>query len=154
MMDQPAQPTGAQHTGRGRLALRVILAASIVSTAIHYADNYVQIDRYPQPAAISESMTRVAIVVFWPLLTAVGLLGYRLFTRGRYWPARGCLLVYSLTGLVTLGHFLNGVPDVPWYWFTTLFTDAAAGLALWIFAGWSLTLDETRSPVARNPLSR
>lgn len=121
----------------GHQVLLATLMFSIVSTALHYAHNYVEVDRYPQPSVISSTMTRAAILISWPVLTTVGIAGYLLYVRARHWAARACLLIYSLTGLVTLGHFLVGVPDVPWLWFTTLFTDALAGLALWAFAVWS-----------------
>ena len=95
---------------------------------------------------MSLAATRAAIAVSWPLLTAAGVAGYLLYTRRRFWPACVLLAVYAITGLGALGHFLTGVPAVAWFWFATLFTDAAAGSALWIFVGWSLTLDRISVP--------
>ncbi|MCE7002589.1 hypothetical protein LWC34_07055 [Kibdelosporangium philippinense] len=132
----------------GTAALRAIVAGSVISTALHYTHNYLKIEQYPQPSSISNATTQLAIVILWPLLTAIGLTGYILYTRGRLWGARACLLVYSLTGLVTLAHFMVGVPDVPWYWFITIFTDALAGLALWAFVFWSAINERTRATAA------
>ena len=73
------------------------------------------------------------------VLTAFGWLGYRAYTQERYEKALALLLVYSLAGMVTLGHFLTGVPRIPAFWFATIFTDAAAGLALWVFLVWAWT---------------
>ena len=126
---------------RGQRVLLVIVIFNIVSTALHYTDNFLRIDRYPQPAYIPLIATQIAIVVSWPLLTLVGIAGYLLFVRGRAWPSRACLFVYSFLGLVTFGHFTAGIPSVEWYWFSTLFTDGIGGLALWVFIGWSMSAD-------------
>ena len=61
-------------------ALRVILAFSILSTASHYAHNFVAVEDYPG----SGTAVQVAIVLSWPLLTAIGLYGYRLYSQGRF----------------------------------------------------------------------
>jgi hypothetical protein len=121
-----------------RLAvLRAILAFSIVSTGLHYTHNFVAIDDYPQSSLVSDGATQVAILISWPLLTAIGLLGYRLYSQGRLRPAHAALVAYSFTGLITLGHFLDGVPDIPAFFFATIFTDFLAGVAMLAFVAWS-----------------
>ncbi len=115
----------------------MLLAASIVSTGAHFTHNYVAIEQYPESAVISPAATQVAILLSWPLLTAIGLLGYRLYARRRYVAAQACLAVYSLTGLSTLGHFVDGSPDIAPFWYATIFTDGLAGLAILAFAVWS-----------------
>jgi len=47
---------------RGLTALKTILAASMLSTAIHYTHNFVAVDRYPGPSDLYTA-TRVAIVI-------------------------------------------------------------------------------------------
>jgi hypothetical protein len=111
--------------------LRALLAFSIVSTALHYTHNFVAAGDYPGP--VSSVVFQVAIVLFWPVLTAIGLLGYRLYRQGRYYPAHVCLAIYSVTGLSTLAHFLNGTPNVPAFFFATIFTDGLAGLSILAF---------------------
>ena len=113
--------------------LRAILAFSIVSTAAHFTHNFVEIDQYPQSDLVSDGAVQVAILVSWPLLTALGLFGYRLYRAGRYPIAHACLLGYSLLGLTTAGHFLQGNPDIPAFWYATIFTDVIAGFALVAF---------------------
>jgi 4-amino-4-deoxy-L-arabinose transferase-like glycosyltransferase len=117
--------------------LKAILAASMLSTAIHYTDNFVQVNRYPGPGGSFYTVVRVAIVVSWPLLTGIGLIGYRRYRDHRYQEARVCLCVYSLTGLVTLGHFIYGNPKIAAFFYATLFTDALCGLAVLAFVLWS-----------------
>jgi hypothetical protein len=111
--------------------LRALLAFSIASTALHYTHNFVAASDYPGPVA--SVAVQVAIVLFWPVLTAIGLLGYRLYKRGRSYPAHVCLAVYSVTGLSTLGHFLSGTPKIPPFFFATIFTDGLAGLSILAF---------------------
>jgi hypothetical protein len=113
--------------------LRWILGASIVSTALHFTHNFVAIDQYPQSEAISDTAVQVAIVVAWPLLTAVGLLGLARYTQGRDAPAHLLLAVYALLPLSTLGHYTEGSPDIAPFWYATIVTDGLAGIAVLAF---------------------
>jgi hypothetical protein len=115
------------------IVLRGILAFSIVSTAAHYSHNFVEMDRYPGGGPV----VQVLIVLSWPLLTAIGLHGYRLYARGRYRDAHVHLSIYSLTGLITPLHFVYGSPDIPAFWYATIFTDFLAGASIVAFVGWS-----------------
>ena len=116
----------------------------MASTAAHFTHNFVAIDSYPD-GFVSGEVVQIAILVSWPLLTAVGLYGYSLYARGAYSPAHACLLAYSFLGLSTLGHFLYGTPDIPAFWFATIFTDGLAGAAIVAFTAWSA---RTTSPAA------
>jgi hypothetical protein len=117
-----------------RLAvLRVILAFSILSTAGHYAHNFVEMDSYPGGGPV----VQVLIVLSWPLLTAIGLYGYKLYKQGRLRDAHVHLLIYSLTGLITPLHFVYGSPDIAPFWYATIFTDFLAGASIVAFVGWS-----------------
>jgi hypothetical protein len=122
-----------------------VVIASVLLTSFHYTDNYVSIDTYPQP----DWVTTGAVLLSWPLLTAFGVAGYLLYRRGRFELAHACLLVYSTTGLSSLGHFLSGSPDE----FTTrglvsIFTDALAGSAVLAVTVWSILAHRTRSAPA------
>jgi hypothetical protein len=128
--------------------LKAILAASILSTAIHYTHNFVAVSSYPGPAGSFYTVTRVAIVVAWPLLTAIGLIGYRRCRERRYHEARVCLAVYSLTGLATMGHFIYGNPHIPAFFYATLFTDTLTALAVLAFVLWSASVAEPRAKSA------
>ncbi len=119
----------------GLPVLRAIIAAEMLSTAIHYTHNFVKVSSYPGPHSLY-TPARVAIVIAWPLLTWIGLIGYRRYSEGRDQEARVCLSVYSLTGLATLGHFVFGNPQIPAFFYATLFTDAAFALCLLGFAAW------------------
>ena len=130
-------------TGGTIRALRTILAASILSTGLHYTHNFVKIDQYPQSDLLPNATIQVGILLVWPVLTAVGLIGYRLYARGRERAAHLCLAAYSVVGFASLGHFVDGKPDIPAFWFGTIFTDALTALAVVGFVLWS-----QRAPVA------
>lgn len=114
-------------------ALKAILGFSILSTGIHYTHNFVEIDQYPQSSLVSDGVTQAAILISWPLLTAIGLWGYQLYSQGSLRRARAALIAYSFAGLVTLGHFVDGNPDIPPVFYATIFTDFAAGVAVLAF---------------------
>jgi hypothetical protein len=127
--------------------LKAILAFSIASTGLHYSHNFVESDSYPTEL-IGAEVIEVAILVAWPLLTAVGLLGYRFYQRRRYREAHLCLLAYAPLGLTTPAHFLAGSPDIPSFWYVTIFTDAIAGLAVVAFVAWSALTQRAAAPGA------
>jgi hypothetical protein len=133
-----AGPTSDPAEARELPVLGAILAFSILSTAIHYTHNFIAVSDYPQTAGISDTVVRIGVLVTWPLLTATGLYGYRLYTERRYRPAHLCLLLYSLTGLLTFGHFVSGNPDIPAFFYATLFTDGIGGVAVIAFVVWSV----------------
>ncbi|WP_246275620.1 hypothetical protein [Brasilonema bromeliae] len=78
-----------------------ILILSIISTGIHFTDNYnyLFIKQYPQP----DWITAPSIYQSWLILTVVGIIGYWLYKYQKFWLAYSCLFVYSLTGLASLG---------------------------------------------------
>src|SRR5687767_5801791 len=127
--------TTADHRRRLTL-LRWILGFGILSTGLHFTHNFVAIDQYPDDL-VSGDVVRVAILAFWPLFTLVGLAGYGLYAQRRYERAHACLVAYSFFALTTLGHFLDGNPDIAPFWYATIFTDALAGLAMLAFVAWS-----------------
>jgi hypothetical protein len=130
------------HHERRLSALRWILGFAIASTGLHFTHNFVAIDQYPDDL-VSGTVVQVAILLFWPLFTGLALYAYRLYAQHRYRDAYPLLLAYSFFALTTLGHFLDGSPDIAPFWFATIFTDALAGLAVLAFTIWSI-----RSPVS------
>jgi hypothetical protein len=140
--------TAVEKLRRAQLVLAVLLVYSILSTALHYTHNVVAIDDYPPLPGVPDWISQVVIGAAWPVLTVVGILAYRMHGAGDLWRARAWLLVYSFTGVVTLGHFLFGIPHIPLFWYATIYTDASAGLLLWAYVVWSaVALD----PSGRRP---
>ena len=122
--------------------LRLLLAFSVLSTAAHYSHNLFEIDSYPGGGTGQQ----VLIVLSWPLLTAIGLYGYGLYARGELRRAHACLLIYSLTGLITPLHFVSGEPDIPAFFYATIFTDFLAGALIVAFVAWSASRPAARRP--------
>ena len=128
--------------------LKWILGFALASTALHFTHNFVEIDQYPDDL-IGGKVIQVAIVISWPLFTAVALWSYRLYARGNLSAAHAGLASYAFFCLTALGHFLDDVPDIAPFWFGTIFTDAIAGLALLAFVGWSAR-SAARIPLVRD----
>lgn len=122
---------------KGLTPLRVILGFSLLSTTLHYAHNVVRAADYPPLPGVPLLVTQVVVAFGWVLFTAFGWLGYRAYLRRSYPRALAYLLVYSLSGLASAGHFLVGEVRIPAFWFATIFTDSAAALALWVFVTWA-----------------
>lgn len=123
----------------------LVVAASVLLTAFHFTDNYVSIETYPQPDWVSGAV----VLVSWPLLTALGVAGYLLYRRGRLAAAQVLLVLYSYTGISSLGHFLSGSPDE----FTTrglisVLIDGGAGFAVLAVAIWSILARRHRPAAA------
>ncbi len=135
-----SRSTGTGGQRPGVTALRAIIAFNVLSTSVHYTHNFVMAGMYPPvpvvfPTALSY---QIGIAIFWPLLTALGLWGYRLYKEGNTRRSRPLLVAYAMLGFTTLGHFLGGNPDIPPFFYVTLFTDFLAGSALLAFVAWTL----------------
>ncbi|MBD2693989.1 hypothetical protein [Anabaena catenula] len=114
--------------------LKILLIASIISTGIHFTDNYLFIKQYPQPAWI----TAPSIYQSWLILTAIGITGYWLYENRKYWLSYACLLVYSFTGLASPGHYLYGtMSQFSAKMHLFIWTDGLTGLAILGFIFWS-----------------
>jgi hypothetical protein len=125
-----------------QVLLKLILIVSIISTAIHFTDNYRFIDLYPQPSWI----TAPSIYQSWIILTGIGIAGYWLYKFRKFWLAYVCLITYSLTGLASPGHYLYGsLSQFSLKMHLFIWTDGLAGLAVVGFVLWSsLLLKEWR----------
>jgi hypothetical protein len=115
--------------------LRVLLSAAIASSAVHYMHNFVMASMYPPlPPLLPDAQSfRIGILVAWPALTAVGLWGYTQYVAGRMRRAGWAFVVYSAVGVTTIGHFLGPTPEIPTFFFVTIFTDFITGMAMLIF---------------------
>lgn len=81
----------------------------LVSTAaalslIHYGDNYLNFDLYPQEGALIE-ISRDLVWIGWLFYAGFALAAYFLWRRGRIAAACMCLAVFSISGLISLGHY-------------------------------------------------
>jgi hypothetical protein len=125
---------------RQRLLL-LFLMASIVSTAFHYTDNYVFVANYPQP----DWITLPSIYISWIVLTGLGILGYWLYQKERFWTAYICLAIYSLTGLSSVGHYFYGsMSQFSLKMHFLIWTDWLTGFLILGFTLWSAITLKTK----------
>lgn len=121
-------------TGNRQQLLLLLLVISIISTFIHYTDNFFSFEQYPQPDWITLS----SIYISWVVLTAIGIIGYSLYRSRRFGLAYLCLLLYSITGLSSLGHYLYGnLSDFSMKMHLFIWTDGLIGLSVLSFTLWS-----------------
>ncbi|MEX2247482.1 MAG: hypothetical protein WEC75_12445 [Dehalococcoidia bacterium] len=139
-LSRAGQVSNSMSHERRLAVLGVLIVACMVSTTAHYTHNYLEIEHYPPSGLFSNSTIKLAIVVAWPALTAIGILGYWLYASRRYAASYPLLAVYSLLGIATLGHFTEGSPHIPPFWYATIFTDALLGFAILAFAHWSAVM--------------
>jgi hypothetical protein len=114
--------------------LLVILLANLISTGIHYWDNYVSFDMYPVPAWITVD----GVWISWLLFTLAGSLGYWLYCHQRWWLAYACLIVSAVAGSSTPLHYLYA----PMSHFIirmniSIVSDGVVSLLLIVFLIWS-----------------
>jgi hypothetical protein len=120
---------------RGIGTLRVLMGALIVSTAIHYTDNAVAVDEYPG----TEPGGAVGVPLFWLGFTIAGLIGYRLYTRGREPLAQVLIGVFAYSGISSIGHYLyDGMDELATWQNVSVLVDIALGSALLAWVIWSL----------------
>ena len=130
-------PVAVSPDARSTAVLFRVLLAGVLLTAVHYTDNYLYFDEYPQPA----SLRPWQIYAAWTLLTAVGVAGYRLFKSGYVAPAYVCLVVYSYTGTSSLGHYLYGpLSELSAKQHVFILVDGLTGLAVLAFVAWSIVV--------------
>jgi hypothetical protein len=122
-----------------RRAVRIlggIFALAVVVSIVHYTDNYVNYDDYPQATTLNPSQGLV--LGAWFVFTAAGLAGYLLFRRRPSGLALVLLAAYSGSGLVGIGHYLvPGATAMPWWRQVHVSLDIALGIAMFSFAIWA-----------------
>lgn len=90
---------------RSSKRLRVLfwgILFNVIVSILHYVDNIVYLDQYPDP----EWMTGHLIDAFWFVMTPFCIVGYLLFKKKRNALAAVCLCLYSMMSLFVLAHYL------------------------------------------------
>lgn len=99
---------------------RTVITALVVGfmvSIVHYVDNTVNYDDYPQGHVLGLPPPPLAgVVAAWLVFTAVGTLGLRLLLRGQGKPAAWLLGFYAGSGLLGVGHYLvDGSIHMAWW---------------------------------------
>lgn len=122
-------------------ALNILFFTAVAVSVVHYTDNTVNFDSFPQGGSGPE-VTRDAIWIAWIVLTAFGGAGYLSYRGGRIRRGSALLAVYSLSGLVGIGHYTEpAAGDMAWWRHLHIAVDIACGLAVLAFAIWSVRAD-------------
>lgn len=136
LTSEAAAPTAARIAPPPHLALlRLLLVAAIISSAIHYTHNFVMASMYPPlPPMFPNALAfRIGIAIAWPLLTGLAVWGYTRYLAGQTRSAGWAFIAYSILGISTIGHFLGPSPEIPAFFFMTIFTDFLTGTAMLVF---------------------
>ena len=115
-------------------ALNIVFFAAVAVSVVHYTDNYLAFERFPDGGPGPE-ITADAIWIAWLVFTAFGVSGYLLYRRGRIRPAAALLAVYSMSGLIGLGHYTApGMSELAWWRHGHIWLDIVCGTAVLAFA--------------------
>lgn len=119
---------------KSRTVLLFALIFNLISTALHYTDNALFVDKYPEP----EWITTAGVFVTLAFMTPFGILGYWLYTRRVFSLAYLCLGFYSLTSLSSPAHYLYPMmAPMSAKMHLLIWGDAIAGILLLSFVLWS-----------------
>jgi hypothetical protein len=126
--------------------VRWVVLGTVAVSLFHFTDNAVNVDTYPK-AGWQPDWFDIVVVVAWFLYTAVGLIGYRLYERGRFGAAHVALILYGYLIASSLGHFLYGSPsELTTRALISVFVDFAAGLTVIGVAVWSILARRAEAP--------
>lgn len=123
---------------RALTLLNGLLLAAVAISIVHYADNYLAYDQFPQTASGPTPSAEVVLLA-WFVLTPFAVAGYLLYRRGSVRGAGALLAVYSLSGLVGIGHYaVAGMTEVVWWRQAHVIADVLLGAAVLAFAVWTV----------------
>ena len=122
-------------TPRAKTVLQVILVAAVVSSIVHYTDNTIRFDQYPQDDP--KLITRAMIPLSWAAFVAFGAFGYVFFRRERWEAAAASLAVFSISGLISPLHYTSApMSEFDGLQNTFIWTDFLTCVAVIAFAVW------------------
>ena len=114
--------------------LLALIIVNVISTIVHYTDNFLFFERYPA----QNWMNMHHVYIAWLLLTPFAIIGYILYTKQKYWLAYLCLFIYSNAGAGSMGHYFYGsMIDLTWKMNASIILDVITGISLDLFLFWS-----------------
>ncbi len=87
--------------------LVVLLIANLAASALHFADNMLRFDEYPEPKSITGPHVVDAL---WLVMTPLLAVGWWLARREKKWAAVGVLWLYGFASIFVLGHYFYASP--------------------------------------------
>jgi len=118
--------------------LNIVFFTAVASSLVHYTDNYLAFDRFPNDG-VGPSIAAHTVLIAWIVFTAFGVAGYVAYRRGRIREGSALLAVYSISGLIGLGHYTaSGMSELAWWRHVHIAVDFLCGVAVLTFAIWSV----------------
>jgi hypothetical protein len=110
-------------------ALPIVAGALLVTSAVHYTDNWLSIEDYaPSSGLLADNPGLIPLS--WLLYAVVAVVGIREYRRAPTTRAHVLLAIFSTSGIVSLGHLTyEGNSWATWQWASVL-TDCVLGLLL------------------------
>jgi hypothetical protein len=129
--------------------LNIVFFTAVASSLVHYTDNYLAFDRFPNDG-VGPSITADSVWIAWIVFTAFGVAGYVVYRRGQIRQGSALLAVYSISGLIGIGHYTaSGMSELAWWRHVHIAADFLCGVAVLTFAVWSVRQTRaTASPAA------
>ena len=114
--------------------LLITLIFNIAITSIHYTDNAIFVNDYPEP----EWITTSGVFISWGIMTCISAIAYWLYSKQYFWLSYLFLSIYSITGLSSPSHYFFGAfSQFSLKMHTFIWFDAIAGLSVVVFIVWS-----------------
>jgi hypothetical protein len=114
------------------IALPALLIANLIASALHFGDNMLRFEHYPEPAWITGPHVVDAL---WLLMTPLLAVGWWWARGGKRRAAVGVLWVYGVMSMFVLGHYLYASPfELPTSINVLIGLEALAAGLLLIFA--------------------
>ena len=112
--------------------LNRLVAANLLASTAHFADNAMRFARYPEPRWISGPGT---VVMLWLAITPLLLAGWWLARRARFRVAAIALASYAVVSLFVVGHYAYApLTTLPPSIHVGIAANAIAALTLLLFA--------------------
>jgi hypothetical protein len=117
--------------------LLCLVGINIVASILHYSDNIIFFDQYPEPSWFTPQITDS----LWLMMTPLSLAGYYQYIKRSFTSAYLCLYLYIIISQVTLGHYI--ITPI-WYLSvkmnTLILFESIASIPLLVFVAWSQLL--------------
>jgi hypothetical protein len=118
--------------------LNIVFFTAVASSLVHYTDNYLAFDRFPNDG-VGPSIEAHTVWIAWIVFTVFGVAGYLVYRRGEIRLGSALLAVYSISGLIGIGHYTaSGMSELAWWRHVHIWTDILCGIAVLTFAIWSV----------------
>ena len=110
------------------------MGTAAVLSLVHYTDNYVNFDLYPQEGAFLE-ISRDLVWISWLIFVAGAVAAWFAWRRGRVEAACMGLALFSVSGLISLGHYTaEGMSRLAAWRHVFIWVDILLGAAILAFA--------------------